>query len=850
MTDTSFKSQTLKFGKVILAASLSIVFSCQSLPSQAETSKTVEKAKNEKTPTKPSSWKYLNEQEWIVDSIGKDIAEILAYAKSKQDTEASKKISVEFQTKTTNLKKGQYTFNFTNASAEKPLNYSFTLREYVWGPVNYVPFAEKILESFDLKAAPSSEAPKDFVKNLATAEMPTLFSENERISKALSENPLDAGLHEQAALLQATYAMLELAGLFSDYRSSLERIATHLTIARALSKNNLSFAGQTADIALEAMTCRDGVALKLIDAMDQAKLDSTEKSFLRALKIRASGDFRLFDQKDHTTLEANQYALRYAPAMGNEKVLQFIRQNYPDGKIIWFRTLMSHGLSVGMGHMIATKAVQMEMHDYIKNYQFYKEKNVANAVAVAFELNSQPTRCLTTEDNGTRLNVISWDSVAATHARNILWAIYTEWMFYAHMLGVKETSQAKLAEEEKIFGFLDLFPVATIFAELTPEKKQQVFASMQLLIEKHPERVSDMEWLAVNKGSEKTPSKTPLTPPNAWFDPILPMGTAYNFSARKDLTGAAFTVDELAALHQLCPNDEQLSKEYAKKKYGENPTQEQLEEAFGKQLNTNIRLMRATAETNLKDPEKFIPIYLKICELEPADYFQLAAYCVHKNRTEDAAKYYEMGMEHDTDDVGKANQTYWLMNYYYSKGDKEKAKALATYGAEVYSFRGLHTFASYYELEKDLKNAEEQYIKIKERYDDKGVLAAFYVRNAKKDKRYETEGEKMQAAIFPSGLKKRTLADYKSAPTKGMRITYEDKLSENHDLARNSIVVAVNGIEIDNKPQAFFLENLSTDPYLTFIVWDGKKYLETKTLAIQNRTPDVSFETFKEKEKP
>ncbi|MBC7996411.1 MAG: hypothetical protein IAF58_00600, partial [Leptolyngbya sp.] len=753
----------------------------------------------------------------------------------------------DFETKTVDLQKGDYAFKFAKASGDKSLDYSFTLKDYVWGPANYSPLASKILESFDLKASPTSEAPKDFIKNIATAEIPALFVENERISKALTENPLDAGLHEQAALLQATYGMLELAGILSDTRSSLARTSAHLSIAKALNSDKLSIVGQTANIALEAMSCRDGIALKLIEAIDQSKLDSSEKSFLRAIKIRASGDFRLFDQNDHTTLEANQYALRYAPSMGNEKVLQFIRKNYPDGKIIWFRTLMSGGLNVQMGHMIATKALKMEMHEFVKNYQAYKKKEIVDSVAVAKDLNLQPTRCLANDSDGPHLNVISWDDVAATHARDILWAIYTEWTFYKYMYAVKELADTSITNAETLFGELALFPVPLIFADLSPEKKQQYYARAQNTIENHPEMMTDFDWLTIIRAAKKIPAKSPITPPNAWFDPALPMGTAYGFSGRKEFPNASFTVEELSRLHQLCPNDEKLSKEYAKKKYGDHPTQEQLEEAFGAQLNTNIRLMKAAARTNIHDPQKFIPLFVKICALEPDEYFDLARYCVLQNRTEEAAKYFEKAMEVGTDAVGKSNDSDWLMRYYYSKGQKAKAKQIADFAAQVYSNRGLLTLANYYELENDLESAEKEHKKIQERYDSSSFLGAFYLRNAKKNKRYEVEGEKIKAEIFPAGLKKVVISDFKDPPRKGVRVVYADEMSVVQDLAKDTVAVALSGYAIENLNQLLFLEHIGTEPYLNFIIWDGKKYMETKKMTVQNRTAGARFDDFKEK---
>ncbi len=89
-----------------------------------------------------------------------------------------------------------------------------------------------------LKADPPSTAPENYLKVLANADMSELFSENERISKALSETPLDPCLHEQAALCKQHSTCWSWRGNFSDTRSPLNRISAHLAIAETINGSN------------------------------------------------------------------------------------------------------------------------------------------------------------------------------------------------------------------------------------------------------------------------------------------------------------------------------------------------------------------------------------------------------------------------------------------------------------------------------------------------------------------------------------------------------------------------------------------------------------------------------------
>lgn len=133
-----------------------------------------------------------------------------------------------------------------------PSEYSFSLTDFAWSATNYKPLAKQIIEKLKLSPASASTIPDDFLPNIAKAEFSSLFAENTRISKALSENPLDPSLHEQAAMLQGAFSMLEICALFSDTRAPLNRMTAHQTLAKALNGDKLGTTGQIANIARRA----------------------------------------------------------------------------------------------------------------------------------------------------------------------------------------------------------------------------------------------------------------------------------------------------------------------------------------------------------------------------------------------------------------------------------------------------------------------------------------------------------------------------------------------------------------------------------------------------------------------
>lgn len=224
---------------IILAATLSLTSNVAANgQTDAKPSDSKAQASSIVAGQRPAEWKLQNEQEWIVDGVGRDVAEMLLFAKCAKDGKA--KLSsgdINFTTKTMNLGTNSYSYKLDCKSSDTSIDYAFTLQDYAWSPKNYEPFAMQIMSALKLKASAPSAIPEDFLKNVAQAEFPALFKENVRISQALSANPVDPSLHEQAAMLQGAFNMLETCGMYSDTRAPLNRMSAHLAMAKVLKQD-------------------------------------------------------------------------------------------------------------------------------------------------------------------------------------------------------------------------------------------------------------------------------------------------------------------------------------------------------------------------------------------------------------------------------------------------------------------------------------------------------------------------------------------------------------------------------------------------------------------------------------
>jgi hypothetical protein len=94
--------------------------------------------------------KISHEQQWIVNFIGEDVAEIILFAakQGKQKDLALDKIA--FKTDESAGSTEKFTSELICPEPLKAERRDFTLENYVWSPANYSPWAEQLIESFHL----------------------------------------------------------------------------------------------------------------------------------------------------------------------------------------------------------------------------------------------------------------------------------------------------------------------------------------------------------------------------------------------------------------------------------------------------------------------------------------------------------------------------------------------------------------------------------------------------------------------------------------------------------------------------------------------------------------------------
>lgn len=768
----------------------------------------------------PAKWKWLNEQEWIVDTIGRDIAEILCFAQGLPNQ--TKEIS--FATKTVNSKLEKYAYSFAPSGANEPIEREFSLVNFIWAPENYAPFAKKLAIEFNLNTNTPSVIPEDFATKVASADMKILFAENERVAKALTATPLDPNLHEQAALLQAGLGLIDESAGFCDTRIPLARITTDLAIAKALKNDELTEVGNLAEIALECIACRDGIAHTRAEATGTATSKPSIKSWCRAISIRATGDCRIFDDKNSTEIEKIQYGLR-SGGRESHHLLEFAKTHYSSTPMTWLRLLSVSDLAYEVRPLLVDKFIEAEKADYLKDYNAYKHTNILSVDQIRKDLNLPASRCLVQDGDRLSLAPISWDDIAAYHCRHILWAVITE----AHIRENFEIDNYRavkvILDAYNQFGSLNQWPFVLRNTRLAKLPQNEFFSRIQKQFIEHPEQITKSNWGHADTRAYEQSKK--VVPPEKFFSPAIPFGTAYWYGDRRTLSNCTATLDGLTEFRSWAPCDEALCRDYAIKKYGKRPSSAQWLEAYGPLALFNQNAMRTVAKASAVDPEQCIAMYKKLADFDPGDYFNLAEYCEVLGRVSDAVAFAEAGVEKCFDPVRVSNRSMWLYKYYLSHDMLEKARNLAKLNYKLHVDSSFRQAALFAEKFGKLENAEKLYEITKLRYGSDYELCAFLIRHSEAVP-FKARAKEVFAEFYPDGMPKVSLTDFRGNPQRGVIVTRADWMEPQSPLREDCVIVAVNGISVEDKHQLSLVTRLTDDDSASVIYWNGKQFEETR----------------------
>ena len=154
----------------------------------------------------PSTWRFHNEEEWLVAQTVEAIAGIALYA-SGRSAPAPLVASVTRAPFPDPLAPRRFTVRLSPGAFDVN-EIDLPISDYIWSPDAYAGVARKLLGGQTPAAARRPASPiTDFPAALLDLRIETLERENRRLSSALAGSPLDPALNQEAALLLGAFGL-------------------------------------------------------------------------------------------------------------------------------------------------------------------------------------------------------------------------------------------------------------------------------------------------------------------------------------------------------------------------------------------------------------------------------------------------------------------------------------------------------------------------------------------------------------------------------------------------------------------------------------------------------------------
>ncbi len=761
----------------------------------------------------PPPGNQATEQKWLTTQIGRQLAETVAFAHTRKLPDSS---GLTFSS-TPQTMGERFAATMTGAPEVRS---DFILSDYLWAPANFIPWTQKLLATWTAPVPPAAAPDLAIFQRLATPRQDMLVREDRRLSEALTKAPLDPQLHEEAALLIGSFALREAAAEFCDTRREMCAMSAHLALARAIRRESSS-AGELAEAILCTLSGREAAAsafltrLRLTAEAPGGMTLNHAQTWERALQMRNTGDYRLLDKpQNYSLLERLEYFRALRSSISTAAAENYLLKSKPERLAEWPLVILAGDITVADGNHWTQMALAANLEEAASEYQSYFGK-AASGDELVDALNAEPAYFILGRENQPACQVLGWGSWARLRQRQLCSLLTTTWYWIDQSLGLPEQAREfreKLADK---FSGLDLYPLVKFFQ---PEKdaaaQRDYAAAVQTLLREHPDRVTFR--LARD-----------IIGPAAmiWFSPILPFGTTYDLGYRNVWHPLQMiSPAELDRLKAAAPHNYIVLNQHALTTHPPSPTSAQLREEFAPIMYHTDALWRI-ANASKNDPAAYQSVFARICELDPDYYTTLGQYLVEHNLAEAAAIAYQKAVDFARDRVRVANQCRWLADYYYDRGRREEALAIADMAADVFSSAGLQTAAHIMERDGRLDKAEGFLQKQAERYRQPGTLTAFYARHREKDPRFATEYDKHLAKIFPEGMPRPIdPGSLTGAPPRGMMLRTVNPKAAALGLKIGDVIVAINGTPVTTMDQYTLVIDSAPDSHIRFTTWNGTSY--------------------------
>ncbi len=765
---------------------------------------------------RPESWRYGSEQEWIVSDIVSTLAAITGRARTAPAVGDARTIKPAVWNGAA----------FVVDDGGMPT--TIQMQDHIWAPVNYVGLAKKWTAG---RRKPAPSPASEVLSLLTTPRVDVLAGLNAEIGARLAAASPDRGASEDAALLAGVLALREEPGDFGDTRPFLSRMTAFLAVAQSIDAPPTK-SGEVAAIVQLALIERQQEVLTRIQRWETPAATPLEHSWSGALRLRATGDWRALKDPAHATLlERLEYVRAVDDRRGHEAALDFLDESHAEKAVDWLRIFEARNLSVEIADSYAENPVELELRDAVTVWTRMSGRPLPD---------KDPLPVLMDALNAAAPAVpysqalpVDWPTWAASFQRHLAQHIVTTVTRESRTYGRPDDARSEALSLEKAFGSLALFPVAKRLYALDNAQYADAIKGVIGLLRQRPELLTPANWTEMTT-TWNGRSPTGVTPDAVWFTTLAPYGTAQDAANRAWAyrRQGRLVIATLRGLRNSAPYDRYLVEKEMEVRFRDKPPLSEYQTAAGVLAEYDSDLVADLMAIVRDDPEAYVPLARKRCELEVSRCQQLAAYLADHERDDEAAEVYERWVKSDRDRVSVANSSRWLITYYFSHGQVERAIDLADRAADAYSASGLLAKAELLERMGDFKGAEAIQKKVTDRYRSTNALAAFYVRwnKASSDPAIATAADSLLLNIFPDGVSRVDMSKLVDAPRGGLELTAAGVRMTRAGLAAGDVIVAVDGIDVRNDDQFRMAWNMDRAAQVAVIIWREGKYVTVQGL--------------------
>jgi tetratricopeptide (TPR) repeat protein len=374
-------------------------------------------------------------------------------------------------------------------------------------------------------------------------------------------------------------------------------------------------------------------------------------------------------------------------------------------------------------------------------------------------------------------------------------------------------------------------------------------AAVRELALRSPERLTGGHWEYFREKVDYAPVPRDLPDESHWFRPPLPAGTLLDVGRRLPVLRAlqSLSLEDVGALRRLAPHNPDLA-EAAVARMGGVRSVTELATVYGELSDYNLVVMGKLADAAYYDPVEFRKRQGAMCELTAEGCFFLGYRLAEMGFADEAAVAYQKAFDGAEDRVWAASKSLWLVDYYFDHGQAARAERVARAAAETYSNQGLYVLARLLERSGRLREAEEYYRRILDRYESASRLAGFYYRQARVKRKadYEARFRDALALAMPDGLEPLDRSTLPAKPEDGVVVKKENDLTKKFGLKYGNVIVGLDGFRVRDRRQYTALLEFDFSPKMKLVAWRGVSYDDIEA-EVWDRDFRVTLEDVKSK---